>query len=281
MNRTKIFPVKTTHYEHTRRAPRPPRVAFTLIELLVVIAIIAILASLLLPALGSAKEKAKVIKCLNNQSQIGIGFKLYQDDNDTKFPSIGSSDFSSFEYGGGDPDRRRPDTARMLLGTNRPLWRYLRHSQLFRCPADRGGDGRPVFPILSKSLFADWGTSYRYNHNPWCAIRPPAKLADPTKGLAEKPESWILEPSRHVLIADLPALPWRDESGRFYLHSWHYPSGWVTTHDLKNLSKKTVAPVLFVDGHVKQFNFKEHFRANPLYPAEPTADRVWYKATEQ
>jgi hypothetical protein len=64
------------------------------------------------------------------------------------------------------------------------------------------------------------------------------------------------------------------------LSSWHYPSGSVTTRDLKNLSKKTVAPVLFVEGHVKAFNLKEHFRKNPEYPAEPTPDRVWYKAKE-
>jgi len=68
--------------------PRNGRTGFTLIELLVVIAIIALLMSILMPALGQAKEHAKTLVCLTNLKGLGNAFNLYSGEHREFIPPM-------------------------------------------------------------------------------------------------------------------------------------------------------------------------------------------------
>jgi len=64
---------------------------FTLIELLVVVAIIAVLVSLLLPALGAAREQAKSVVCASNMKELGTYNFLYTEEFDGSYPTRDAS----------------------------------------------------------------------------------------------------------------------------------------------------------------------------------------------
>ena len=66
---------------------------FSLIELLIVIAIIAVLSAMLLPALNSAREKAKAITCISNMKQSSLCIAQYSNDNNDTMMMLDTSSF--------------------------------------------------------------------------------------------------------------------------------------------------------------------------------------------
>lgn len=91
-----------------------------------VIAIIAILAAILFPVFAQAKAKGQQTVCLSNARQLGVGFLLYLDDNNQRFPGAGCLNV----LGGWIDGRNLKDASKG------EIYPYLKNKTVYTCPVD-------------------------------------------------------------------------------------------------------------------------------------------------
>jgi len=228
-----------------RRSAGTP--GFTLLELLVVIAIIALLAALLVPALKTARDKARAAQCSSNMKQFGMAFQMYADQNSGWLPNNWFDDSYNWESMLVDnPQGGNYFGSQNDLRSRNPVGPVIRVSTRLLCPTTVAHCiTGPLGQVVQLSdPHNQWGYSYNHlrgsiswqaNGWPWSNT---ALLGVDTRVLYQTP-------SKYIIMADGNGANWN-------------PDDWdATTGDLSSYNYP-IQPVhgsgvnaLFLDGHVQ------------------------------
>lgn len=172
-----------------RPPPVPPPAAdsraFTLVEMLVVMAVIAMLVGITIPALGSARETSRRVKCLVNLRSFGQGLQNYMNESKDVLPRVRPLHDSTNNSGN---DQSLLDVMAVYLDVplpqrsdpSNPDSPYTNVSDMFICPSDRvGTDSATNFEPLWRTS----GISYEYFAGSLMLGAELATVKDPAKAV--------------------------------------------------------------------------------------------------
>jgi prepilin-type N-terminal cleavage/methylation domain-containing protein/prepilin-type processing-associated H-X9-DG protein len=214
------------------------RPAFTLIELLVVIAIIAILAALLLPALAAAKQKAWTTGCNSNLHQVGLGMRMFADENAGLFPESGGL----IRWGGTDAQTGKPSWLEQIFS-------YVGNTNAYNCP----GNAQLTLDLQGPfDYFNGCHAAYVGAEGQFAAVRSAA----------------IVFPAAYVLSGDTAGIP--SDSGELAFNPQNADKDDYTQNCVGGAADSSITEawqihrkgqnILFADGHsqwYKEYNANE------------------------
>jgi prepilin-type N-terminal cleavage/methylation domain-containing protein/prepilin-type processing-associated H-X9-DG protein len=220
------------------------RRAFTLIELLVVVAIIALLTSILMPALGRAREASKATVCLSNMRELGLAILMYADR------------YNGHLITAGMPHGGNVDENAAWINT---LQKDYQNSLVARCPCDKSIYWQIPVPPANVYRRASYALNYYLDPKIPLTNRGPYDRQDVIR--------W---PSSTIILVELVEHTEDPTASSDYAASDHvHPEEWWSDPDRKAAQQVYLkrhidkANYLFVDGHVSPFKFKQTYEIDP------------------
>ncbi|MCG3147858.1 MAG: hypothetical protein PCFJNLEI_01299 [Verrucomicrobiae bacterium] len=220
---------------------------FTLVELLVVITILAILAALLLPALTTARARAKTAQCAHNQQQISVGMSTFLGDHNGFYPYQFSLPKEIFDQT--NSVTLQPCSNATYWWSPYYNWYYLFAPYIGGLGKDKYGNG-PYTTAFYRIM--------RCPGNPW----PLADYYDTNAyfGGSSLPPFPPISPSSYSLNKQLIAISWGvPQTGYACAFRWDNAGGWSKRTNINDIRNPASAALLL---------------ENPLNPRTVSTGRV-------